>query len=224
MRSGYGSVEILHGITLRVATGRIVALLGPNGAGKSTLVQTIAGILPCNSGTITIDGTPLTRMPAHRRLDMGLAVVPEGRALFRTMSVRDNLILGGRGDRSGLDHIVEVFPELSTRLSQVAGTLSGGQQQMLAIGRALMSRPRFLVLDEPSLGLAPLIVTEILAQLPVLASEGTGVLLVEQNALQALDVADTAVIIERGTAVADRPAAEMRNDVGIIDAYLGGMA
>lgn len=225
VRCGYGSVEIIHGADLRVAPGEIVTILGPNGAGKSTLVRVVAGLLPCRGGTITLGSQRLDRMPAHRRMDLGIAVVPEGRALFKDMSVRDNLLLGRRaGFPVALDEVYGVFPVLAERSRQLAGTLSGGQQQMLAIGRALMSHPSMLVLDEPSLGLAPIIVQEILERLPTFAAHGTGVLLVEQNARQALMVADTAVVLERGEVVSSRPASEVQADADIVRSYLGGVA
>lgn len=225
VRSGYGSVEIIHGVDLRVAPGEIVAILGPNGAGKSTLVRTIAGLLPCRAGQITLASQRLDAMPAHRRMAVGMAIVPEGRALFKDMSVRDNLLLGRhRGSSPALDEVYEVFPALAERSGQLAGTLSGGQQQMLAIGRALMSHPAMLVLDEPSLGLAPIIVQEILERLPTFAAQGTGVLLVEQNARQALMIADTAVVLERGQVVSTRPASEVQEDADIVRSYLGGVA
>lgn len=224
VRCGYGSVEIIHGVELQVAPGEIVAILGPNGAGKSTLVRVIAGLIPCHGGQITLGSERLDTMPAHRRIGTGMAIVPEGRALFKEMSVRENLLLGRRGDRPALDEVYAVFPALGERSGQPAGTLSGGQQQMLAIGRALMSHPRMLVLDEPSLGLAPIIVQQILAQLPTFAAQGTGVLLVEQNARQALAIADTAVVLERGQVLSTRPASEIHDDADIVRSYLGGVA
>ncbi len=225
VRCGYGSVEIIHGVDLRVAPGEIVTILGPNGAGKSTLVRAIAGLLPCRGGQITLGSQRLDTMPAYRRMDVGVAIVPEGRALFKHMSVRENLLLGRRaGSSPALDQVYEIFPVLAERSSQLAGTLSGGQQQMLAIGRALMSHPSMLVLDEPSLGLAPIIVQEILERLPIFAALGTGVLLVEQNARQALMIADTAVVLERGQVVSIRPASEVHADADIVRSYLGGVA
>lgn len=227
LRAGYDGVEVLHGVDLTIPAGSIVALLGANGAGKSTTARAVAGLLSGASGKVTLDGVELHGLPAHKRSRLGVTLVPEGRGLFPGLSVADNLRLGTRRTKrkeyeQRCERIFEQFGILGERREQAAGTMSGGQQQMLAIGKALMSRPRYLVLDEPSLGLAPKIVDEILATLTTLAAEGLGVLLIEQNAVKALRVAHEAIVLERGGVTIAGPAAELAGDERIRASYLGG--
>ncbi|MFG2196424.1 ABC transporter ATP-binding protein [Streptomyces sp. NPDC048639] len=228
LRAGYGGVEVLHGVEVTIRPGSVVALLGANGAGKSTTARAIAGLLPVTGGRVMLDGTEIHRRPAHRRARSGITLVPEDRGLFPGLSVLDNLRLGARrahGDGSAeesLQRVFTLFRVLAERRDQVAGTMSGGQQQMLAIAKALMARPRHLVLDEPSLGLAPRIVDSILATLGVLASEGLGVLLIEQNAVRALQLADEAVVLERGRVTLTGPADRLADDERVRASYLGG--
>ena len=227
---GYGPVTALAGIDLRVDEGEIVCVIGPNGAGKTTLMKTAAGLLRQRSGTITLDGAPLVR-GADVRVRAGIALVPEGRHVFAPLSVRDNLELGAyvrltRGEQRAvaddIARIFGIFPRLKERVDHPAGLLSGGEQQMLAIGRALMGRPRLLLLDEPSMGLAPLIVTEIFAVIRRLHTEGTTVLIAEQNARMALSVAQRAYVLEAGLVVKTEGAASLAKDPAVREAYLGG--
>ena len=226
---GYGPVTALAGIDLDVAAGEIVCVIGPNGAGKTTLMKTVAGLLRPRSGEMTLDHRPLPRL-ADARVRAGIALVPEGRRVFAPLSVRDNLELGAyvrlaRGERSAvaadLQRIYAIFPRLKERADQTAGLLSGGEQQMLAIGRALMARPRLLLLDEPSMGLAPLVVAEIFAVIRRLHAEGTTVLIAEQNAHMALSIAHRAYVIESGLVVKTGAAAALENDSAVRQAYLG---
>ncbi|MEM8664347.1 MAG: ABC transporter ATP-binding protein, partial [Pseudomonadota bacterium] len=202
LKVAYGRIEVLHGIDLEVRAGEAVAIIGANGAGKTTLMKAVAGILPPSAGCIVHEGEDITRMPAHLRVARGLALVPEGRQVFGPLSVRDNLRLGafrGGVDRSGLDEMEALFPILGERRHQAAGSLSGGQQQMLAIARALMSAPRLLLLDEPSMGLAPKIVEQIFVALDQKRREiGLTVVLVEQNVAAALRFADRGLVMETG--------------------------
>ncbi|MFC3227953.1 ABC transporter ATP-binding protein [Marinibaculum pumilum] len=221
----YDKVEAVHGVSLQVAPGTIAAVIGANGAGKSTLLNAAMGLLPA-AGTVRLDGRDLRRVPAEERVAAGLSLVSETRDLFSAMAVEDNLRLGAfRRGRSDLEESLEAvyarFPRLKERRRQAAGTLSGGERQMLAMGRALMSRPRVLMLDEPSLGLAPLIVREIFRIITALRADGVAILLVEQNARAALEVADTGHVMELGEITMSGPAAEIAADGRIIESYLG---
>ena len=203
LRAGYGKIEVLHDVGLTIAQGQIVTLIGANGAGKTTLLKTISGLIRPNAGSITFEGESIVRRPAHKIVERGLSHVPEGRAILKRMTVFDNLRMGAYVRRDAevgrdIDAVFARFPGLGERRAQMAGTLSGGEQQMLAIGRALVARPRLLLLDEPSLGLAPKFVTRIFLTLRELRQEGKTILLVEQNARQALQVADTGYVMERG--------------------------
>ncbi|WP_188051836.1 ABC transporter ATP-binding protein [Azospirillum sp. Sh1] len=220
-----GPQEILHGVRLDVAQGAIVAVLGSNGVGKTTLMRTVSGIYRARQGSITFRGQPITNMPAHRIVQLGLSQAPEGRQIFSNMNVRENLVLGGGDIGLGeLDRVLAMFPILSERLRQNAGSLSGGEQQMLCIARALMRRPTLLLLDEPSLGLAPKIVAQIFDLIGRIRAEGVSILLVEQNARAALRIADHAAVLEDGRIVLAGPAAQLRDDPRIAEAYLGGHA
>ena len=203
LRAGYGRIEVLHDIALTVAQGQIVTLIGANGAGKTTLLKTISGLIRPNAGSIDFEGESIARRPAHKIVARGISHVPEGRAILKRMTVLDNLRMGAFVRRDAevgrdIEAVFGRFPVLGERRAQMAGTLSGGEQQMLAIGRALVARPRLLLLDEPSLGLAPKFVTRIFLTLRELKQEGKTILLVEQNARQALQVADTGYVMERG--------------------------
>ena len=203
LRAGYGRIEVLHDVALTVARGQIVTLIGANGAGKTTLLKTISGLIRPNAGSIDFEGESIARRPAHKIVARGISHVPEGRAILKRMTVLDNLRMGAFVRRDAevardIDAVFGRFPVLGERRAQMAGTLSGGEQQMLAIGRALVARPRLLLLDEPSLGLAPKFVTRIFLTLRELRQEGKTILLVEQNARQALQVADTGYVMERG--------------------------
>jgi branched-chain amino acid transport system ATP-binding protein len=223
----YGDAPAVWDATLDVAEGELVSVIGPNGAGKSTLVNTIAGLQRPRSGTLRFAGVDLTRVASHVVCRHGIALVPEGRRLFTRMSVEENLERGGyRGDaRSAraetLERVYGLFPILRERRRQLAGSLSGGQQQMVAIGRALMARPRLLLLDEPSLGLAPAIVDHMFAIVRTIHAEGVAMLLVEQNVARAFEVADRAYVLEQGRMVADGPPSTLREDPRIQAAYLG---
>ncbi|MGE3619970.1 MAG: ABC transporter ATP-binding protein [Acidimicrobiia bacterium] len=226
LRAGHGGLDVVHGVDLAVAPGHVVSLVGPNGAGKSTVARCTSGLLRPRAGRIEVDGHDVTQARPEERVRHGLAMVPEDRALFPGLSVHDNLLLGAyRRNRpnaaAALARVEALFPRLAERRGQHAGSLSGGEQQMLAIGRALMSDPRYLVLDEPSLGLAPLLVSAILTEVRALADAGVGVLLVEQNAVEALRVSDSALVLERGHVVLEGPAAELRDDERIASSYLG---
>lgn len=223
----YGRVQALRGMSLRVEAGEIVALLGNNGAGKTTTLSTASALMNPKSGTLTFDGTDITRAKPWDMVGAGLIHVPEGRRIFSTMSVRENLLLGGYmvKDRAvvakRMAHVYELLPLLKERKAQQGGTLSGGEQQMLAIGRALVAGPKMLMLDEPSMGLAPLIVAQIMKVIADIRDEGTTVLLVEQNARAALKVADRAYVVEEGATTLEGDATDMVDDPRIIDAYLG---
>ena len=228
LRAGYGKAQVLHGLTLKADAGSVITVIGPNGAGKSTLLNTLMGVLP-SSGILQFDGQDVTAVPLEERVMLGMALVPERRELFGSMTVEDNLVLGGwrqqrlgnRQWRDRLDDVYEIFPRLKERRTQLAGTLSGGERQMLAVGRALMSRPRLLMLDEPSLGLAPLVVLEIFRTIVSLRQTGVTILLVEQNARAALEVADHAYVLEMGEIALHGPARELAGDPRLIDTYLG---
>ena len=223
----YGSIHALKGISFQVNEGEIVTLIGANGAGKSTTLNTISGLLRPASGSVTFLGEELSRVPAHKVVPRGLALVPEGRRVFLQMSVRENLEMGAfaRGGDTisqGLERAYTLFPRLKERRSQIAGTLSGGEQQMLAMGRALMSNPKLLMLDEPSMGLAPILVDQIFEIIQNLHRDGVTILLVEQNAQAALSVADRGYVMETGRLVATGTGPELLASPAIKKAYLGG--
>ena len=223
----YGAIKAVRGISFEINEGEIVTLIGANGAGKSTTLNTVAGLLKPESGTIEFDGASIAGVQAHKVVQRGLALCPEGRRVFTQMSVAENLEMGGyiRSDaenRETLERVYNHFPRLKERRGQVAGTLSGGEQQMLAMGRALMSRPRLLMLDEPSMGLAPILVEEIFSIIKQLNESGTTVLLVEQNANMALSIADRAYVLGTGRITMSGNAAEVLADDGVRKAYLGG--
>ncbi|MBI2461391.1 MAG: ABC transporter ATP-binding protein [Candidatus Rokubacteria bacterium] len=223
----YGDVQALWGVSFRVRAGQIVTLLGGNGAGKTTTLRTVSGILRPRSGSIRLDGAELTRLPPHGIVALGVGHIPEGRRLWPGMTVLENLELGAypaaaRARRAeSLAWVFHLFPRLEERRRQLAGTLSGGEQQMLAIGRALMVRPRLLMLDEPSLGLAPLLVVELFQTLQAINREGVTILLVEQNVHQALAIAHEAYVLETGRVVSSGPARDLLRDPNIKEAYLG---
>jgi len=226
LRGGYGAVEVLRGIDLEIRAGEIVAVLGSNGAGKSTLNNTVCGLLPASGGSIAFEGHDITRARAADIVAAGLVQVPEGRRVFPDLSVRENLLLGsyrrGRAHRGrNMERVLAVFPRLAGRMSQRAGTLSGGEQQMLAIGRGLMAEPRLLILDEPSLGLAPLLVEEMFALIARLNAEGLAILLVEQNVGESLEVARRAYVLENGACVFHGTPAELLARPELKRAYLG---
>jgi branched-chain amino acid transport system ATP-binding protein len=226
LRAGYGAIEVLRGVDLAVAAGEIVALLGSNGAGKSTLNNNISGLYRPFGGTIRFDGHDISGVPSMRIVEAGLVQVPEGRRVFPNLSVRENLELGsyrrGRATRvRNLEHVLSVFPRLKERLVQTAGTLSGGEQQMLAIGRGLMGEPRLLILDEPSLGLSPLLVEEMFALIGRLNRDGLAILLVEQNVVQSLAIAHRAYVLENGRIALSGNAADLAQDPELRKSYLG---
>ncbi|GAB6079283.1 ABC transporter ATP-binding protein [Hydrogenophilus thermoluteolus] len=224
----YGKVEALHGVSITVPAGSIVTVIGPNGAGKTTLLSAIMGLLP-SQGTIHFAGAAVPVPDVEHLVQRGMALVPEKRELFGEMSVEDNLILGAfqryrKGDRSipeTLDEVYQLFPRLKERRNQLAATLSGGERQMLAVGRALMAKPKLLMLDEPSLGLAPLIIREIFRTIARLREQGVSILLVEQNARAALQVADYGYVLETGEMTLEGPAERLANDPQVIETYLG---
>ena len=222
----YGSIHAIKGISLEVNEGEIVTLIGANGAGKTTTLHTISGLLRPRSGSIQFCGEDITKIPAHKLVERGLAHCPEGRRVFLQMTVQENLDMGAyirRDDFSAsLDEVYELFPRLKERRKQVAGTLSGGEQQMLAMGRALMSKPKLLMLDEPSMGLAPILVEQIFAIIQNLHSIGTTILLVEQNAQAALSIADRAYVLETGKITLSGTGAELAKSDEVRKAYLGG--
>lgn len=228
LRSGYGQIEALHGIDLSVAAGEIVTVIGANGAGKSTLLMTICGKPRARGGEIVLNGENITRLQTHLLIRRGVAHVPEGRRIFARMSLRENLQMGAfsspsKNFSSDLDFVLSVFPALKARLSQHGGTLSGGEQQMLAVARALMSRPKLLLLDEPSLGLAPLMVRRIFDAIRQLREErGTTILLVEQNAFQALKLADRGYVMVNGHIAREGSGVELLTDPDVQMAYLEG--
>jgi len=222
----YGAVEALKGISLQVEAGEIVALIGANGAGKTTTLKTISGVRPVRAGVVRFDGVDITGLPGHKRVDLGLSQAPEGRGVFPGMTVVENLEMGAYSRKGPLDddfdRVFGLFPRLAERRRQAGGTLSGGEQQMLAIGRALMGRPRVLLLDEPSMGLAPKLVSQIFAIIAEINKQGTTVLVVEQNAVQALTLAHRAYVLEVGHVVRAAPARELLADDSVRAAYLGG--
>ena len=228
LRAGYGRAEVLHGIDLQADTGGVVTVIGPNGAGKSTLLNALMGVLP-SKGRIEFRGQSIDGLSLEERVMLGIALVPEKRELFGTMPVEDNLVLGGfrqvrmgnRHWRERIDEVYTIFPRLKERRAQLAGTLSGGERQMLAVGRALMSRPALLMLDEPSLGLAPLVVQEIFRTVTAMRQTGVTILLVEQNARAALETADHGYVLEMGSVSAEGEARQLARDPRVIDTYLG---
>ncbi|MBK7115563.1 MAG: ABC transporter ATP-binding protein [Proteobacteria bacterium] len=225
----YGAIRALHDVSFEVPQGHIVTLIGSNGAGKSTTLRTISGLIKSTGGQITYDGAAIKGLPAHEIVSRGLCHVPEGRMVFANLTVRENLMMGAYLQRDAAlinkerDYVFSVFPRLSEREKQLAGTLSGGEQQMLAIGRALMGRPRFLMLDEPSLGIAPLLVKAIFQQIVEINRErGITILLVEQNANLALEIATFGYVLETGRVILQDQAAALRSDPKVRSAYLGG--
>ncbi len=228
LRAGYGRAEVLSGLDFHLDKGQVVTIIGPNGAGKSTTLNALMGVLP-SRGRVVFDGQDLADATLEERVMMGLALVPEKRELFGTMPVEDNLVLGGYRAmklkvpqwRGELERVYELFPRLKERRTQLAGTLSGGERQMLAVGRALMSRPKLLMLDEPSLGLAPLVVREIFRIITRLREQGTSILLIEQNARALQEVASHGYVLETGNIAFQGPAEQMGNDPRVIETYLG---
>jgi branched-chain amino acid transport system ATP-binding protein len=228
LHAGYGRAEVLHGLTLAASAGKVITVIGPNGAGKSTLLNALMGALPAK-GRVEYGGESVALLSLEERVMRGMALVPETRALFSTMSVEDNLLLGAwRQFRLGikdsakeLNSVYMLFPRLRERRGQLAGTLSGGERQMLAVGRALMGKPSLLMLDEPSLGLAPLVVRSIFATIAALRSTGVTILLVEQNARAALEVADYGYVLEMGEVALQGPAEDLAKDPRVIETYLG---
>lgn len=224
----YGKIHAIHGISLHVDEGKIIALLGANGAGKSTTLKAISSLVDVSSGSIRFKGFDITNTAAHDVVNMGLIHVPEGRHIFKGMTIKENLDLGSftlKNDaerKRRMDHVFEMFPVLSDRRNGDSALLSGGEQQMLAIGRAMMTNPKLLLLDEPSMGLAPFLVQNIMKIVKQLNSEGTTILLVEQNAKVALKIADYGYVLENGKIVIEGPADELQKDESVINAYLGG--
>ena len=222
----YGMIKALKGVSFEVNKGEIVALIGANGAGKTTILHTVTGLLKPKTGSIVFDDKDITKVPAHKIVTMGMAHVPEGRRIFQQLSVLDNIKLGAytRKDKNEieetLNYVYERFPRLKERKNQIAGTLSGGEQQMLAMGRALMSKPDFILMDEPSMGLSPLLVSEIFEIIKAINENGTTVLLVEQNAKKALSIADRAYVLETGSIVLSGDAKKLMNDESVKKAYL----
>ena len=226
LHAAYGHIRALHGVSLEVRTGEAVAVIGSNGAGKSTMLRTISGLMRARSGTITYDGIDVTHASTDRIVSLGISHCPEGRRIFGRLSVRENLVLGGvrrpaKDVTVDIRRVGELFPRLAERLDQPGGTLSGGEQQMLAVARALMAKPRLLILDEPSLGLAPMLVEHIFEVIEQLKSEGLTILLVEQNVHHALDLADRAYIMESGRITLEGSAADLKHDPRVESAYLG---
>ena len=228
LRAGYGRAEVLHGIDLQAPQGSVITVIGPNGAGKSTFLNALMGVLPAQ-GHLEFQGQPISALSLEERVMLGIALVPEKRELFGTMPVEDNLVLGAFRQvrlrnpkwREQIDVVYQLFPRLKERRTQLAGTLSGGERQMLAVGRALMSRPTLLMLDEPSLGLAPLVVREIFRTVENLRKTGVTILLVEQNARAALETADYGYVLEMGEVALNGPATDLATDPRVIDTYLG---
>ena len=227
LKVAYGGIQALRGISLEVPDGKIVTLIGANGAGKSTTLRTISGLVKAASGTIEFNGQDITGKPSNQVLEAGIAQIPEGRRVFPNLSVLENLKVGAylRNDADGIakdiEWVYQLFPRLKERYWQLAGTLSGGEQQMLAVARGLMSRPKMMMLDEPSLGLAPLVVQDIFKIIDEINKQGMTILLVEQNANMALKIADYAYVLETGTITREGPGLELLNDESIKEAYLG---
>lgn len=224
----YGVIEALKGISFEVNKGEIVTLIGANGAGKTTTMQSIIGLIPSASGSVTFDGQDITKTPCHKIVHLGMTQVPEGRRIFQELTVYENLLMGGFSQKDqaqvkkDIQDIYERFPRLAERKNQIAGTLSGGEQQMLAIGRAMMSRPKLLLLDEPSMGLSPLLVDQVFDIIKQLRDDGTTILLVEQNAGKSLAISDRAYVLELGEIVLSGTGAELAASDEVKKAYLGG--
>lgn len=227
LKVNYGVIQAIKGVSFEVNQGEVIALIGANGAGKTTILHTVTGLLAAKSGKIEFENQDITRMPAHRIVTLGMAHVPEGRRVFADLSVYENLLMGAyiRKDKDGiqksLENVYKRFPRLKERKGQLAGTLSGGEQQMLAMGRALMSQPKIILMDEPSMGLSPLFVNEIFDIIKEVSASGTTVLLVEQNAKKALSIANRAYVLETGKIVKSDTASVLMNDDSIKKAYLG---
>ena len=227
LKVNYGVIQAIKGVSFEVNEGEVIALIGANGAGKTTILHTVTGLIAPKSGKIEFEGKDITKMPAHKIVTLGMAHVPEGRRVFADLSVYENLLMGAftRKDKDEISQTLEMvykrFPRLKERKNQVAGTLSGGEQQMLAMGRALMSHPKIILMDEPSMGLSPLFVNEIFDIIKEVSASGTTVLLVEQNAKKALSIADRAYVLETGKIVLDAAAEVLMNDPSIKKAYLG---
>lgn len=226
LSSHYGRIQALRDVDIKIRPGEIVTLVGGNGAGKTTLLKCLSGVQPVSAGKITFEGKDITRTPAHRRVAAGISQTPEGRQVFTTLSVADNLRLGGylRSDaqaRESREEVYDMFPDLRIKRTSPAGQLSGGQQQMLAIGRALMARPRLLLLDEPSMGLSPILVEQIMNAIKALQARGVTIFLVEQNAYAALSIADRGYVLETGSCAMTGTAAELLADDKVREAYLG---
>ena len=227
LKVSYGMIQAIKGISFEVNKGEVIALIGANGAGKTTILHTITGLLSADSGSVTYEGKDITRMPGHKIVSMGIAHVPEGRRVFANMTVLQNLKLGAytRKDKAEIAETLEMvytrFPRLKERKNQLAGTLSGGEQQMLAMGRALMSHPKIILMDEPSMGLSPIFVNEIFDIIEEVSKSGTTVLLVEQNAKKALSIADRGYVLETGKIVKEGKASDLLNDEAVKKAYLG---
>ena len=224
----YGVICALKGISFEVNEGEIVSLIGANGAGKTTMMQSVVGLIPKKSGSVTFDGKDITKMPCHKIVQLGMTQVPEGRRIFQELTVYENLLMGAytvgnqQQFKEDLDYVFGLFPRLEERRNQSAGTLSGGEQQMLAMSRALMIRPKLLMLDEPSMGLAPILVDQIFDIIKHLHEQGTTILLVEQNASKALEIADRAYVLETGSITATGTGAELASSDDVRKAYLGG--
>ncbi len=222
----YGKIAALKGVTLEVDDGEVVTLIGANGAGKTTTLKTISGLRPLTSGKLSFEGRDISKLPGHKRVIAGIGQAPEGRGVFPGMTVQENLLMGAYARKGNLteelDEVYDLFPRLAERKGQFGGTMSGGEQQMIAIGRALMSRPKVLLLDEPSMGLAPMLVTQIFSIIAEINKRGTTVLLVEQNAQQALQLADRAYVLETGRVVKSSKASDLLHDPEVRAAYLGG--
>jgi branched-chain amino acid transport system ATP-binding protein len=222
----YGKIAALKGISLEVNEGEIVSLIGANGAGKTTTLKTISGLRPLTTGQIVFDGKDISKTPGHKRVQLGIGQSPEGRGVFPGMTVQENLLMGAytrKGNlQPDLDEVYGLFPRLAERKSQFGGTMSGGEQQMIAIGRALMTKPKVLLLDEPSMGLAPMLIAQIFTIIKEINSRGTTVLLVEQNAQQALKLSDRAYVLETGKVVKSAPGIDLLDDPQVRAAYLGG--
>ncbi len=223
----YGMIEAIKGVSFHVEEGEVIALIGANGAGKTTILHTVSGLLSPKKGSVTFEGTDITKIPGHKIVSMGMAHVPEGRRVFAQLSVLQNLKMGAytRKDKQEIEETLQMvfkrFPRLEERQNQLAGTLSGGEQQMLAMGRALMSHPKIILMDEPSMGLSPIFVNEIFEIIKEVSKSGTTVLLVEQNAKKALSIADRAYVLETGNIVLEGQASDLLNDDSIKKAYLG---
>jgi len=227
INAGYGQVQIVRDVSMNIDNNEIVALVGANGAGKSTIIKTISGLLPVSSGSIIFEGKRIENMPAHKIITNGIALVPEGRRLFPYMTVQENLELGAYVENNqkkvqeNMEWVFGLFPILQERRAQLAGTFSGGEQQMLTIGRALMSKPKFLMMDEPSLGLSPMIVDEVFKTVEVLQNEGVTILLVEQNVRKSLEIVNRGYVLEHGRIVLSGEAKELLEDENVKKAYLG---